>query len=126
MSVSQPALGFTLSPSPVVLTSIVAFSGALVIMTGLTALRDDKSLRRFANAALGKDERAMSVILSAFQTAWRDGDVNRKRFLFIESSPGEPASSGNTSFMAPTKPQRLRFSPSLSWCVSRRGIPSPG
>jgi len=58
-------------------------------MTGLAAFRDDESLRRFANAALGKDKKVISVILSHFQTAWRDWDVDCKRFVFIDPSNGE-------------------------------------
>jgi len=50
------------------------------------ALRNDKSLRRVANAALGKDKRVMSVKLSDFQTARRERDVDCKRFLFMRSS----------------------------------------
>jgi hypothetical protein len=110
MSVSQPALGFTASPSPVVLTSIVAPSGVM----GLTsALRNDKSLRRFANAALGKDKRVMSVILSHFPTTWRDGDVDCKRFLFIVSSKWAKCSAWEY-IVFPSKFSTAYFPPSLS------------
>src|SRR5262245_48001155 len=86
------------------LTSIVPASGATGITMALNpAPGKDKSLRRFANAALGKDKRAMSVKLSDFQTAWRERDVDYKRFLFMESSNGKNASRGNTSLVSPIK-----------------------
>jgi hypothetical protein len=50
------------------------------------AFLNDESLRRFANAALGKDKRVMSVILSDCQTAKRERDVNCQRLLFMRSS----------------------------------------
>src|SRR5262245_3829408 len=103
MSVSQPALGFTLSPSPVVLTSIVAFGGALGTTIALTAFRGEASPRRFANTALGKAKRVMSVILSDFPTIGRKPVVDCNGCLFIRSSYCEMLQVGINSKRFPSK-----------------------
>ena len=89
-SVSQPALGFRLSPSPVVLTSIRPASGASTATTGRRPPSlDDISPRNVADPVNGTNRTVASTNVSHFAIAGRVHDDKQKRFVFISPSTRE-------------------------------------